>query len=475
MNLRLYSRPFYLVLAPELIQQALVTHASKTRKDDLFDHIRRALGNGLATSEQPLWHRQRKFMAPAFTPRAVAAHADTIVDSTLCSLDQWSDGQLLELHEAATRITLEVVSRSFFGESVQGEVDGVFEALRAIGDYYVTALASPVFLPSWSPLPSNIRFVRAVRRIDSIVEKLIEQRRRTGPTDDLLSDLLFGRVGHPREMSDRQIRDECMTLFIAGHETSGLALLYTLYLLLSRPDVEANLRREVETVLQGRRATDLDVEKLPRIEQVVRESMRLHPPAWITARRVLETFELGGYVVPAGAALMFSPWVTHRDPSHFASPQEFRPERWSSDFVKSLPRCAYFPFGAGPRACLGNHFAMTELILTVATLLQRADLTLQPHQSIEHSLSVTLRPKDRIHARFRRVPAWRGHANRSVRASVRGTQESTNRNSRRCPSVPPMRQRRSLRVAKETSAVPTVSTPQTEPPAARRGENATDE
>ncbi len=400
-TLRLFSRPFYLVSSPELVQQGLVHKSRTMRKDDgLFDLIRRALGSGLVTSENPLWRRQRKFMAHAFTPARVELYADKIVDAALGSVDQWSDGQPIELHAATAEIALEAVSNTLFDLSLRREAQGVFRSMNAIGDFFVEAFASPVALPHWWPSPRNFRFIRACREMDSVVERIIGQRRRDSEDrGDLLSALLLGVHDDGEHMSDKQVRDECMTMLVAGHETTGLTLMYALYLLAHHPEVEKKVREEIDRVLGGRRATSSDLEPLALTTRVIKEALRLYPPAWMTARVLVEETELGGYSLPEGSALMFSPWVTHRDPRAFPSPEAFDPDRWSPERAMNIPRFAFFPFGAGPRACIGNHFAMMELGLILATLLQRCRFELLSQAPLRLGISATLRPAHEVHAR----------------------------------------------------------------------------
>ncbi|MDH3202706.1 MAG: cytochrome P450 [Myxococcales bacterium] len=400
-TLRLFSRPFYLVSSPELVQQGLVHRSRSMRKDDgLFDLIRRALGNGLVTSENPLWRRQRKFMAHAFTPARVELYADKMVDAALGTLSQWSEGQPVELHAEMAEIALEAVSNALFDLPLRRQAQSVFRSMNAIGDFFVEAFASPIALPHWWPSPRNFRFIRACREMDSVVEGIIGERRKDNhDRGDLLSALLLGVHENGEHMSEKQVRDECMTMLIAGHETTGLTLMYTLYLLARHPEIETRVREEIDGVLGGRRATASDLESLALTMQVIKEALRLYPPAWMTARVLIEETELGGYSLPAGSALMFSPWVTHRDPHVFTNPETFDPDRWSPERAANMPRFAFFPFGAGPRACIGNHFAMMELGLILATLLQRCRFELVSQAPIRIGVSATLRPAHEVHAR----------------------------------------------------------------------------
>lgn len=418
-TLRLFSRPFYLVSSPELVQQGLVHRSRSMRKDDgLFDLIRRALGNGLVTSEDPLWRRQRKFMAHAFTPARVELYADKMVDAALGTLDQWSLGQSVELHEEMAEIALEAVSNALFDLSLRRQAHNVFRSMHAIGDFFVEAFASPIALPHWWPSPRNFRFIRACREMDSVVEGIIEERRKDNhDRGDLLSALLLGVHENGEHMSEKQVRDECMTMLIAGHETTGLTLMYAIDLLARHPEIETRVREEIDQVLGGRRATASDLDSLTLTMQVIKEALRLYPPAWMTARVLIEETEIGGYSLPEGSALMFSPWVTHRDPHVFPNPETFDPDRWSPERAANIPKFAFFPFGAGPRACIGNHFAMTKLGLILATLLQRCRFELVSQAPIRLGVSATLRPAHEVYARVHMRATRRSGMRRPFRSS----------------------------------------------------------
>lgn len=259
----------------------------------------------------------------------------------------------------------------------------------------------PFVIPDWLPLPGHIRYCRGLRRIEHVVSRFIHERRsRREEAGDLLSILMQARDENGTPMSDRQLRDEAVTLLLAGHETTALALSWTGYLLGHHPEVEAELASEVGEVLGNRPATVEDLPRLRLTEQVVMEAMRLYPPAWAIGREAVNDCAIGGYAVPAGATLYMSPWVIHRDPRHFESPTAFRPERWSGDLARRLPRFAYFPFGGGPRICIGNRFAMMEAVLILATIVQRFRLEWQRERPVVPFASITLRPNGGVWVRL---------------------------------------------------------------------------
>jgi cytochrome P450 len=253
-------------------------------------------------------------------------------------------------------------------------------------------------IPKNIPTPHNLRFERAARRLDAIVHTIIKERRKSGEEDrgDLLSMLMLAEDESGERMTDKQLRDEVMTLFLAGHETTANALAWTFWLLSSNVAAEAKLAEELERVLGGRTPTMADLPRLPYVERVIKESMRLYPPAWVMGREALGECEVGGYRMPAGTTPLMSQWVVHRDPRYHHDPQRFDPDRWTAGYENELPRFAYFPFGGGPRQCIGAGFAMTEARLVLATVAQRFRMELVPGQRVEPYASITLRPKEGI-------------------------------------------------------------------------------
>jgi len=256
---------------------------------------------------------------------------------------------------------------------------------------------SLVMIPAWLPTPRNVRSYFAVRRLDRIIYRIIEERRASGrDAGDLLSMLLNAQDEDGSRMTDRQLRDEAITLFLAGHETTAITLSWTWWLLALHPQVEAKLHAELEAQLAGRAPAMEDLPQLPYLDRVLTESMRLYPPAWGMARMAVEDAEIGGYRIPKGAGISLAQWVVHRDPRWFENPEEFRPERWENDFAKKIPRFAYFPFGGGPRQCIGNSFAQMEAALILATIAQRFRLRLVPGHPVVPMPTITLRPKHGI-------------------------------------------------------------------------------
>jgi cytochrome P450 len=308
-------------------------------------------------------------------------------------LQTWQPGQARDVHADMMRLALEIVGQTLFGANVGGLADEVGRILEDAMHFF----ASPVFLfpwLSWLPLPVTRRFRRVCRQLNDLMYKTIAHRRASGGEgDDLLSRLLLVRDEDGSQMTDAQLRDELVTLFLAGHETTALAMSFIFYLLALHPEAVTRLEAELDAVLGGRPPTTDDVPRLRYTDWVVKEAMRLYPPAPGIGREALTDCEIRGYFVPRGTQLSLAQWVVHRDPRWYEQPDDFRPERWDNDLARRLPRGAYFPFGDGPRICIGNYFAMMEAVLILATVAQRYRLELVPGYVLDLFPSVTLRPK----------------------------------------------------------------------------------
>ena len=397
-EMNVLGTPWLMLNHPDDIENALVKHARAMGRDAYIDILQRTLGLGLLTSDGELWKRQRKLMAQAFTPKRIAEYASTMVEVADDGLS-WSAGEVVDVHAEMSRITMEVVARVLFGTGIGPEdVEQVHESMETVAEFYASSPEAVLKLPGWVPTPRNVRVNAAVRRIDELIYRIIADRRGGPPRHDLLGTLLAACDDGGRGMSDKQLRDEAITLFLAGHETTALALAHTLYLVSKHPEVERRLADEVAGVLGGRRPSMRDVQALAYTTRVIKEGMRLYPPAWTTGREATEDVVIGGYRIPKGAQLLIAQWVVHRDPRWFPNPEAFDPDRWGQARAADLPRYAYFPFGGGPRVCIGNHFAMMEAILILAVAMQRYHFELVPDQTLKLAPSVTLRPKKGVRA-----------------------------------------------------------------------------
>jgi cytochrome P450 len=404
---KLLGTDYYLLNHPKDIEDALAHQAQSMARDEYIETLVRTLGHGLLTSDGELWKRQRKLMAQAFTPKRIQGYGETMVAVTDRGLNL-HEGQVINLHAEMSRISMEVVAAVLFGAAITAEqVALVGAAMETLNEFYANSPEAVLMMPRWVPTPLNRRVNAAVEQLDSVVYSIIGQRRRGGEVrDDLLDTLLRAQDEGGAGMSDGQLRDEVITLFLAGHETTSLALAHTIYLLAKHPEIERRLVSELDEVLAGRLPTVEDAKLLRYTKQVLDESMRLYPPAWATGREVSREVEIAGYRIPAGAQLLLSQWLVHRDARFFPDPEAFDPDRWLPERAKLLPRYAYFPFGGGPRVCIGNHFAMLEATLVLAVLMQRHHFELLPGQTLEFTPSVTLRQKGpglraRVHRRSR--------------------------------------------------------------------------
>lgn len=414
------GKPWLLLNHPDDIEQMFVVNAASMGRDDYSRILRRALGQGLLTADGDLWKRQRKLAATAFTPKRIKGYATTMAAVTEAGLTRWRGDQVLNLHEELSHLTMEVVADVLFGASVDAhDVTTVRETMEVFNDFFAQSPEAILGVPAWVPTHRNRAMNQACERIDALVFRIIEARRRekqagAAMRDDLLGALLLATDESGAGMDDTQLRDETITLFLAGHETTALALTHTLYLLARHPEVEKRLLRELEEVLgadEGRLPTEADVPRLVYTERVIKEAMRLYPPAWLTGREASRDVTIGGRVVPQGTQILVSQWIVQRDPRWFRDPEAFDPDRFDPELVKARPRFSYFPFGGGPRVCIGNHFAMMEAILMLAVIVRRFHVELLPHTELRFSPSVTLRPAGAgLRARVVR---------RAVRASTR--------------------------------------------------------
>jgi cytochrome P450 len=386
----------YFVADPGCIEEILVKKADSFHKDRTSRLLSRVLGKGLLVNEGDSWRRQRRLIQPAFHQRQLEAYAVRMVEAIARAAAGWRAGEVRNVHEEMMRVTLTIVAEALFGTDLSASAAELGQTISDLMEQFsrMLGLAARFQPPARVPTPANRRLRASTRKVDTVVLGVIEARRRSDTaTDDLLSLLIRARDEDGGSMTDQQVRDEAMTLFLAGHETTALALTYALYLLALDPERQERLAEELGRVLGGRAPTLADLERLPYTEGVVLESMRLYPPAWGMGRQAWADVEIGGWRYPKGAEFVISPWVVHRDGRGFQDPEAFRPERWENDLWHRLPRFAYFPFGGGPRVCIGNRFAMMEAKLVLAVAAQRFRFTPTVATSLSLLPSATLRPR----------------------------------------------------------------------------------
>lgn len=412
---RLANQHVYLVNHPDLLRDILVAHADNFIKGRALQRAKRLLGEGLLTSEGEHHRRQRRLVLPAFHRQRIAGYADVMAQQTHILRERLHDGATVDMHQEMMRLTLSIVGKTLFDADVEEDADEVGATLTEILSMFQLLMLPYSELFENLPIPAVRRFNKLRAKLDTLIYRIIEERRRTKEDrGDLLSMLLLAQEedagedsqstspskstlamgAHVSAMSDEQVRDEAMTLFLAGHETTANALVWAFYLLAQNPEAEAKMHAEIDRMVGADRLpTAEDFPKLVYTEMVFAEAMRLFPPAWILGRLVLKDYQLRDYTVPAGSLILMSQYVMHRDARYYDEPEKFVPERWTAEERAKRPAFSYFPFGGGTRRCIGEGFAWTEGVLVIATLAARLRFRLVDAKQVEPKPHITLRPK----------------------------------------------------------------------------------
>jgi cytochrome P450 len=392
---RLGPQHAFLLSHPEHIRDVLVTRQSNFTKSRALQRARLLLGDGLLTAEGQFHLRQRRLVQPAFHRERLAGYAAVMSKCALRMRERWQDGATLEVSDEMMRLTMSVVGRTLFSADVDAGAREIGVAMTAVLEMFNMLLLPFSEYLEKLPLPSNRRFEKARDTLDGIIYGMIRERRASGEDrGDLLSMLLLSEDEEGGGgMTDQQVRDESLTLFLAGHETTANALTWTWYLLSQNPECEAKLHAEIDGVLGGRAPGFDDLPNLRYTEMVIAEAMRLYPPAWAIGRKSIEAFEIGGLELPAQSICILSPYVTHRDARWYANPVRFDPERWTPEAKEARPKFSYFPFGGGARVCIGERFAWMEGVLVLATLAQKWKLRLVEGHRVEPKPLITLRTR----------------------------------------------------------------------------------
>ena len=400
----------YLVNHPDYIQHVLqLNHQNYSKENYTYQMLRPVLGKGLLTSDGPHWLRQRRLIQPAFKRKRLADFGTLITTATIELLEDWdsraAQNRPIDVAEEMRHLTLRIIGETLFGTDVSVESGRIGTAFTSLNEDVTYRLKTVFVPPLWVPTPRNLAFRRARTELDAIVYAVIANRRQSGDSgSDLLGMLLAARdEANGEGMTDQQLRDEVMTLMLAGHETTATALTWTWYLLSEHPRVVQRMWAELDDVLGGRIPTVDDLPALVYMKQVIQESLRLYPPVWIISRTAIDDDRVGPYEIPAGTVVLLSQYVTHRHPDFWGNPEHFEPERFSPERTANRHRYAYFPFGGGPRLCIGDNLAMMEIQLILATIAQRYRLELAPTHPVKPEPLVTLRSrynmKMMIHAR----------------------------------------------------------------------------
>ncbi|WP_409292563.1 cytochrome P450 [Peribacillus sp. SCS-37] len=380
---------------PEMIKQVLVTKQKSFIKARDMRSLKTILGEGLLTSEKDLHMRQRRLIQPAFKKTHIASYGQDMIDVTTEYITRWHDGEERVITQDMMDITLGIISKTMFsvdfqdGHKVLGKP---LETAMRVSSSRMRGLFTP---PLWVPTKKNRMYKKAIKELDETLYRIIEERRKdTQKHEDMLTILLDAKDEEDGTgMSDQQVRDELMTIFLAGHETTANALSWTFHLLSQNPEAEQKLFEELDRVLDGREPEPGDFTKLTYAQNVIWESMRIYPPGFIVGREAIEDVEIGGLQFKKGDSIMMSQWVLHNKPEYFPEPDVFRPERFENNFIKTIPAYAYFPFSGGPRVCIGNHFALMEAVLVLAVIASKYRLRPADKTTVVPYPSITLRPK----------------------------------------------------------------------------------
>ena len=398
-QIRFFIWPAYLVSHPDGIKHVLQENKQNYNKDLIpYKIFKPLLGKGLVTNDGKSWLHQRRLMQPAFHRKRLDAFGLLMTDATVTMLDQWQDfatrEQPLDIAAEMLRLTLRIVGQTFFNIDLSDETHIVGQAVTTVNQLHSDYIYAP-FPPLHIPTPRNRRLQVSYRALDQVVRGIITNRRsHNTDTGDLLSMLLLARDEETGQgMDDQQVRDEVITLLIAGYETVSTALTWTWYLLSQYPDVERQLHAELDTVLGGHLPMVQHLPRLSYTRMVLEEALRLYPPAWIFGRKAIAEDEIGGYFIPANSMIVLSPYMTHRHPAFWGDPEVFEPERFTPERSAGRPHYAYFPFGGGPRVCIGNNFALMEMQLILATVAQRYKLRLVPGHTVEPEALLSLHPR----------------------------------------------------------------------------------
>jgi cytochrome P450 len=399
-TIRFSIRKVSYVQSPDFIQHILQENNRNYTKSLRYEQLKYLLGNGLLTSEGEYWLRQRRMIQPAFHKQKLMILCDEMVKCTQESIDEIAkkNGEEINIAQEMMALTLQIVGKTLLNADVKSEAKNVGNALSFLLKAVNRRARTPVLLPLWVPTPQHIKIKKAVNEINQVLDKVFEDRR-NNPSEryDLLSMMMEATYEDTGlQMENKQLRDEVMTLFVAGHETTANALSWTLYLLARYPDELEKCKKEIETVLQGANPTFEMLHELKYLSMVLEESLRMYPPAWIIGRKAIQTDEIGGYKIAPNHNVMISPYALHRDKRFWDEPNKFNPLRFLPDEVKKRPKFAYLPFGGGPRLCIGNNFAIMEMQIVLAMLIQQLNFKLVKNKKVVAEPLITLRPASGI-------------------------------------------------------------------------------
>lgn len=405
-RLNVGGRTQQLIFRPEDAKRVLQENHRNYGRSPAFLVLKLFLGEGLLTSDGDFWRRQRRLAQPAFHRQKLAILANVMIEESanwINSLRSQDLSRPLNMSQALMDITMRIVCKTLFGTDAANQLVGLSRSLETVNSLANDMLIVPIRFPMWVPTPGNIQFRKAIGKVDKLIYGFIEERRKTKAAHDDLLDMLLNAVDEEtgERMSDRQLRDECVTLFMAGHETTAVSMAWTLYLLAQHPDVVTRIRDEVNQVLGNNPLpTPESLRSLTYTGQVIQESMRLYPPAWIMSRLAFNDDQFGPYTVPAGTSVLVSPYLLHRDPQQWPDPERFDPDRFAPGREKERHSYAYIPFGGGPRLCIGNQFALMEMQVLLALFVQSFQIQGPPVEKAKTQPLITLRPKKPLYLKL---------------------------------------------------------------------------
>jgi len=385
----------YLINDPDLIKEVLVTKQKAFMKSKDIQTLKTVVGEGLLTSEKDLHKQQRRLIQPSFTRARIMGYGDDMINTTQHYISSWKDGEERVISEDMMNLTLGIISKTMFSMDFEEGANIIGEPMETVMKQSIKRMRSLIKFPMWLPTKQNRKLKHAIQTLDDVLYDIINNRKQELETkEDLLSVLMNAKDSEENiGMSDKQLRDELMTIFLAGHETTANALTWTLYLLAQHPEVEKNLIKELDTVIGSNPLSPHHFSELTYTQNIVWESLRLYPPAYLIGRQVYKDVQIGKYQLKKGSMVIMSQYVAHRNEKFFQDPHSFIPERFENGFMKTLPLYAYFPFGGGPRVCIGNHFALMETVLVLACIGQKFHLTATENQPLKPQPLITLRPK----------------------------------------------------------------------------------
>ena len=384
-----------------LINNADFVHEITVRRANIFHKPRLAkrlwkpfLGDGILSLDGQEWRHEQKFVKPGFHKKRIDAYGEIMVTHTVDMIEKWTDGLIDNICVDMTALTLRIVGKTLFDADVQNDASTIGDAMHTLQECMVEHINNPIPVPKWWPSQTNRRKIHAIESIENIVRRIINERRHEGRDHgDLLSMMVFTKDETGTQMSDKQLRDETMTLVFAGHETTATALGWMTYIMAKQPEVVKKIRHELSAVVGDRAITTSDLPALPYLEMVIKESMRFLPSVWAFMREPIEDVQLGQYLIPKGEQILISPYVIQHNPRYFPEPEKFIPERFSKENEKNLPKGAYVPFAAGPRVCLGKAFAMMEARMILGTMVQRVDFRIDDNFEIDFLAQLSLQSR----------------------------------------------------------------------------------